>query len=402
MKIQKFCKWLVVVMFIVGIFAVSIGTVASYPHKLIESVTRNSIVDQYMGDNPSLAERIKARFLSFENTVNSYLFGRDAGLSLNIAMQKAMGKQILQFGSDRMVTLNTGHLYDLVPEADVQEQLANVIAMRDDVFGDIPMVYVYAQSTLYDEAMLPEGVAMLDNNMAIADEVVSTLETAGVEVIDSREVLNASGYPLEELILYTDQHWSSKAGLVMAGEIAQNLADKGLPVVAENLNIENFDSKTYEDSFLGKYGQRIGAGNTRLDDMTAFWPKYDTDIHRVTRSRSTVDGDVQGRFEESVIRWSDFENDQDCDYSTQSYMAYGLTEAEEKFTNNMLTEGRILVVKDSFGASVSSFLSLCAHEVWGVDLRHSDKSIEEYVQEFQPDAVVFVYSQQVLRDFDAQ
>ena len=402
MKIQKFCKWLVVVLFIGGIFAVCIGTVVSYPNKLYQSVTRNSIVDQYMGDDPSLAERIQARFLSFENTVNSYLFGRDAGLSLNIAMQNAMGKQIMQFGSDKMVTLNTGHLYDLVPETDVQEQLDNVIAMRDDVFGDIPMVYVYAQSTLYDEAMLPEGVAMMDHNMEIADEVVSTLENAGVEVIDSREVLNACGYPLEELILYTDQHWSSKAGLVMAGEIARNLADKGVPVAAENLDMDQFDSKTYEASFLGKYGQRIGSGNTQLDDMTAFWPKYDTDIHRVTRSRSTIDGEAQGRFEDAAIRWADFEDDKDCDYSTQSYMAYGLTEAEEIYTNNKLTEGRILVVKDSFGASVNSFLSLCAHEVWGVDLRHSEKSIEEYVQELQPDAVVFVYSQQVLRDFDAQ
>jgi len=402
MKIQRFCKWLVVVLFIGGIFAVCIGTMASYPNKLYQSVTRNSIVDQYMGDDPSLAERIQARFLSFENTVNSYLFGRDAGLSMNIAMQNAMGKQIMQFGSDKMVTLNTGHLYDLVPETDMSEQLNNVIGMRDDVFGDIPMVYVYAQSTLYDEAMLPEGVAMLDSNMELADEVVGTLEAAGIEVIDSREVLNGCGYPLEELILYTDQHWSSKAALVMAGEIAQNLAEKGVPVAAENLAMDQFDSKTYEDCFLGKYGQRIGAGNTRLDDMTAFWPKYDTDIHRVTRSRSTVDDEAQGRFEEAAIRWADFEDDKDTDYSTEAYKAYGLTEAEEIYTNNKLTEGRILVVKDSFGASVNSFLSLCAHEVWGVDLRHSEKSIEEYVQELQPDAVVFVYSQQVLRDFDAQ
>ena len=136
--------------------------------------------------------------------------------------------------------------------------------------------------------------------------------------------------------------------------------------------------------------------------MTAFWPTYDTDIRRTTyRSQETV-LEAEGTFKDAVIRWECYNNDKDCDYSTEAYKAYGLTEAEEKFTNNKLTEGRILVVKDSFGASVSSFLSLCAHEVWGVDLRHSDKSIEEYVQEFQPDAVVFVYSQQVLRDFDAQ
>lgn len=402
MKIQKFCRWLVVVLFIAMIFIGCIGTVASYPHKLYDSVTKHSITDQYMGDNPTVFERVKARFLSFENTVNSYLFGRDAGLTVNIALQNAIGKEILQFGADRMVTLNTGHLYDIVNETDVSVELNKVIEAKNTLFADIPMVYVYAQSTLYDEAMLPEGVKMLDHNMALADEIVATLKDAGVEVIDSREVLKDCGYPMEELLLYSDQHWSSKAALVMAQEVAANLQAKGLPVQAENLAMDQMNTKTYEDSFLGKYGQRIGAGNTRLDDMTAFWPVYDTDIHRHTRWSAETREEADGRFEESVVRWEEFEDDADCDYSTRGYMAYGLTEPEELFTNNLLPEGRILIVKDSFGASVSSFLSLTAHEVWGVDLRHTDRTLEEVVAELQPDAVVYIYSQQMLRDFGVQ
>lgn len=402
MKIQKFCKWLVAVLFIVLIFTVFIGTVVSYPNKLIESVTRHSITDQYMGDDPTIAERIKARFLSFENTVNTYLFGRDAGLTLNIALQESLNKDILQFGESRMVTLDSGHLYDLVDDVDVSEQLDNVIAAKNELFGDIPMVYVYAQSTLYDESALPENVAMLDHNMEIAEEVIATLRDAGIEVIDSREVLNHCGYPLEELILYSDQHWSSKAALVIAQEVAANLQAKGLPVQAENLSMDKLDSVTYEDNFLGKYGQRVGPVNATLDDMTAFWPKYDTDIHRRTVWGPNTVVEASGRFEESVVRWEHYENDPDCDYSTYAYKAYGLTEPEEFFTNSLLPEGKILVVKDSFGASVSSFLSLTAHGVYGVDLRHTDRTLEEVVAEVQPDAVVYVYSQQVLRDFDVQ
>ena len=117
--------WLLIAMIFIG----CIGTVASYPHKLYDSVTKHSITDQYMGDNPTVFERVKARFLSFENTVNSYLFGRDAGLTVNIALQDAIGKEILQFGADRMVTLNTGHLYDIVDETDVSVELNKVIGL---------------------------------------------------------------------------------------------------------------------------------------------------------------------------------------------------------------------------------------------------------------------------------
>lgn len=401
MKIQKFCKWLVAVLFLVMIFAVLIGTVACYPHKLIESVTRHSITNQYMGENPSISERIKARFLSFENTVNTYLFGRDAGLTVNIALQDALGKDILQFGQSRMVTLDSGHLYDLVDETDVSEQLENVIEAKNTLFADIPMLYVYAQSTLYDESALPESVAMLDYNMELADGIVAQLRDAGIEVIDTREVLNSCGYPLEELLLYSDQHWSSKAALVMAQHVAENLQAKGVPVQAENLAMDKMETRTYEENFLGKYGQRIGPVNSPMDDMVAFWPSYDTEIRRFTRRGSAIE-DITGRFEESVIRWAHFEDDEDCDYSTNSYKAYGLTEPEEFFTNNLLPEGRILVVKDSFGASVNCFLSLTAHEVWGVDLRHTDRELAEIVEELQPDAVVYVYSQQILRDFDVK
>lgn len=402
MKIQKFCKWLVVVMFLVVIFGVCIGTVAMSHHKLYESVTRHALTDQYMDEDPTIADRIQARFLSFENMVNQYLFGREVGLSLNIAMEKAMGREILQFGDSKMVTLNTGHFYDLVDYTDVSAEVQNVIDDCNEYFSDIPVLYVYAQSTLYDEAMLPEGVQMLDHNFELAEEIIDTLEGAGLSVMDSRDVLNNCGHPLEELIMYTDQHWSSKAALVMADAIADSLAEQGVPVQADNLDMENFESKTYESNFLGKYGQRVGASNSIVDDMTAFWPSYDTDMRRVTRRGDTLEADVQGSFADVAIRWDKFENDKNCNYSTESYKAYGLTEGEEFYVNENVAEGKILVIKDSFGASVNSFLSLCAHEVRGIDLRHCSGTLEDYLAEYQPDAVVYVYSQQILRDFAAQ
>ena len=399
MKIQKFCTWLVVVLFVAGIFAVCIGTVISEPQKLFDSVTKRSVYGQYHTGEASISASLQARILSLENAINTYLFGRDAGLTLNLAAEGALGKQIMQFGDSRMVRLNTGHLYDLQGAADVSGQLSEIIDMRDAYLKDTPLLFAYAQSTLYDEAMLPDRVAVLDHNMETADGILAELRAAGIECIDSRDVLNASGYPLEELILYTDQHWSSKAALLMAGEIALNLQDAGLPLAAENLEMDRFDSQTFEANFLGKYGQRIGADNVRLDDMTAFWPKYDTQIRCVTLRKASVERDQQGTFRDAAIRWDQFENDANRDYSTNAYKAYGLTEAEQHYWNEDIPEGRILVIKDSFGASVTPFLALTAHEVLGVDLRTAQKTVAQYIEEMQPDAVVMVYSQQMLRDY---
>ena len=399
MKIQKFCTWLVVVLFVAGIFAVCIGTVISEPQKLFDSVTKRSVYGQYHTGEASISASLQARILSLENAINTYLFGRDAGLTLNLAAEGALGKQIMQFGDSRMVRLNTGHLYDLQDAADVSGQLNEIIDMRDAYLEDTPLLFAYAQSTLYDEAMLPDRVAVLDHNMETADGILAELRAAGIECIDSRDVLNASGYPLEELILYTDQHWSSKAALLMAGEIARNLQAAGLPLAAENLEMDQFDSQTFEANFLGKYGQRIGADNVRLDDMTAFWPKYDTQIRCVTLRKASVERDQQGTFRDAAIRWDQFENDANRDYSTNAYKAYGLTEAEQHYWNEDIPEGRILVIKDSFGASVTPFLALTAHEVLGVDLRTAQKTVAQYIEEMQPDAVVMVYSQQMLRDY---
>ena len=399
MKIQKFCTWLVVVLFVAGIFAVGIGTVVTEPQKLYDSVTKRSVYGQYHTGEASLSASLQARILSLENAINTYLFGRQAGLTLNLAAEGALGKQIMQFGDSRMVRLNTGHLYDLQPVADVSGQLGEIIDMRDTYLADTPFLFAYAQSTLYDESMLPEGVAVLDHNMETADGILADLRAAGIDCIDSREVLGASGYPLEELLLYTDQHWSSKAALLMAGEIARSLQEAGLPLAAENLDVDQFDSQTFESNFLGKYGQRIGADNVRLDDMTAFWPKYDTQIRCVTLRKSSVERDQQGTFKDAAIRWDQFENDANRDYSTNAYKAYGLTEAEQHYWNENVSEGRILVIKDSFGASVTPFLALTAHEVLGVDLRTAQKTVAQYIEELQPDAVVMVYSQQMLRDY---
>ncbi len=52
---------------------------------------------------------------------------------------------------------------------------------------------------------------------------------------------------------------------------------------------------------------------------------------------------------------------------------------------------KIIVVKDSFGISFSSFLSLACEELSIVDVRYSEEPLENTIKHLQPDAVIFCY-----------
>ncbi len=55
-------------------------------------------------------------------------------------------------------------------------------------------------------------------------------------------------------------------------------------------------------------------------------------------------------------------------------------------------------MKDSFGTPVAAFLSNAVGELLATDQRKTTLSAEEYVEQYQPDAVVVVYCQDMLRE----
>ncbi|MBQ1454867.1 MAG: hypothetical protein IIZ25_03340, partial [Thermoguttaceae bacterium] len=54
---------------------------------------------------------------------------------------------------------------------------------------------------------------------------------------------------------------------------------------------------------------------------------------------------------------------------------------------------RILILKDSMGIPVGTFLSFCFHETMMVDLRSqpNDFNIDRLIEQYQPDIVLIVY-----------
>jgi hypothetical protein len=75
---------------------------------------------------------------------------------------------------------------------------------------------------------------------------------------------------------------------------------------------------------------------------------------------------------------------------------YGNHDAENWYVNDNVPTGRILISKDSYGTPFVDFLALTAHEVLAIDLRKSNRTIEDYAREFKPDIVIVAHSQAML------
>jgi len=262
---------------------------------------------------------------------------------------------------------------------------------------DIPFLFVYEHPTIYSADQMPDGYDVLDYSEEIAAEIISRMSETNIPMLDSRDILPASGVPMEDYLMYTDQHWATRASLIMARRIAEVIsALTGIVVQPERLAVENIETNTYENLFLGKYGQRIGPVNIAPDDITIYWPKADTHISRYTNYLGDIT-EIEGDFRESVIRWDYLEPDEGKSYNIKAYFDYGLTENYDIFRNPAAADCTVLLLKDSYSASIGSFLSLVADEVYNVDLRRSDLSLQEWIADTDPDIVICAYSMQMLR-----
>ena len=279
--------------------------------------------------------------------------------------------------------------------ADVEEE---IIALKDEYAKDIPFVFMYEHPTIYEDTQMPEGYGEMDYSTQIADEITTLLSDAGVDVMDSRAILPATGLAIEDYLMYTDQHWATRAGLVLAEELAEKTeAETGIDLKTELLAYDQFETETYPELFLGKYGQRVGTGNIDPDDITVYYPKYETNITRETLYAGDHET-VSGSFKDTAIRWHRLEPDEGKTWNKQAYMDYGLTESYDVYTNPDAADCTILLLKDSYSAPIGTFMSLLARHVLCVDMRRDVQPLDWWIEQYHPDAVVMAYSLQMLRD----
>ena len=398
-KLQRRIDLALTALFLAVIFFFGAMTLATDWRGILRAARSSSRVSGYLADpdNYTAWDYFCARIASVDNYLAQNLYLSEEMGYLNSSFQYALGKRMVTTGGSQMIRLNSGHLYDLQDYVSMETGVENIVSMKNIVPDGTPFLFVYEHPTIYSEDQLPEGYDVLDYSDESAREIVERMADTGIRMLDSRDILPASGVPMEQYLMYTDKHWSTRASLILAQRIAQEISDMtGVDLHPEKLDIENFETYTYEKLFLGNYGQRVGPMNIDPDDITIYWPRETTHISRYTNYLGEIT-EIEGDFKQSVIRWKYLEPDEGKTYNFKAYFDYGLTENYDIFRNPDAADCTVLLLKDSYSASIGSFLSLVADEVYTVDLRRSELSLQEWIDESDPDIVVCAYSLLMLR-----
>ena len=295
-----------------------------------------------------------------------------------------------------MVKLRGGQLYELRQDEVLSETVYDLVELNAYCESQgIPMVFVYAHTSLYGDSQELLPVGALDYNNETADKALAILREGGVDVLDSREFLR--DYPLEDIIYYTDFHWTVPAAREAAEQVGAWLNANGVPADESVLAEDMYEKRVEENIFFGRLGQRIGTKNIAPEDFALLIPEFSSYI-KVTHREGEEEEVREGAFEEAVMRVDEAMRRNDEGYSANCYYAYGPHAWESEYENASAPDSRVLVLKDSYGTPVAAFLSNAVGGLLATDQRKTTLSAEEYVEQYQPDAVVVVYCQDMLRE----
>ena len=288
-----------------------------------------------------------------------------------------------------IVKLDDGYLTSLVAKKDVSEvanstiELANYCERKGIDFLYIQAPYKISK---YDDKSISGTVDFSNQN---ADAFLALLEDAGVDTFDIREVIFDEKLPHHELFYRTDHHWRAETGFWASRHILQLLKESyGYDIDPSVLDNNKFDSVDYPAWFLGSQGKKVTLSVTTPDDFSLLYPKYPTDFHYVIPDKEIdVDGDFSVTYDMSQVDVVDY-------YNKSPYLAYNYGNRPLITVENKLCpdNGKILLIHDSFGDAVISFLSLGLKNVAALDLRYFTGSVHSFIESEKPDAVLLLYN----------
>lgn len=252
----------------------------------------------------------------------------------------------------------------------------------------IPFLYVQAPFKLSGEQQLPAN--KIDYSDANADLFLKGLSERSIDFLDLRPLLRDGEKTQNQLFFDTDHHWRIETAFEASGHIMDELnADYGFNIESKFKDLNNYNLKTMKQCYLGSMGRRTGQLYSGLDDFTLITPNFETDytLYEYDYGGETI---YEGTFEEAVLVKEYLEEDAPVDLNR--YAVYHGDNTELVFNNHMVNDGKIMIIKDSFGIPVYSFLSLGVQEVRALDLRLFDDSVADYAKEHKPDIVIIMYN----------
>ncbi len=272
-------------------------------------------------------------------------------------------------------------------------EVQRIVSFADKMRRDgIPFLLALAPDKMpMDNSLFPDGWPGEGPN-GDARAVACLAAECGTEVLDMTSRFAATREDVEKHFFRTDHHWNVRTAFQATGLICDRLATLlNEPSLRDNprLSPDAWRWRVLKNSFVGAHGRRTGALFSSVEDFEYPLPLF------VTSQESFVPGTKdcrRGGFvpAEFVKRYLK------PDQREWRWLAYGGPPRGLRVHRNAtpVVEKRCLVVKDSFGRHVISFLSVVFREVIEVDPRllAGDKTVEAVTADYRPDVAVLIAS----------
>ncbi len=361
-------------------------------------LTNHNIKEDFLKDyrttilpGTPIIERVVGAIDSLEKTIDNDTYKREEYIDFYGWVQNFLGKRVMvDIGYGELYKTKYGQITYVVPKQDVSEELESIYRLEEELDKhDIALLYIQAPFKLPpEEQQLPENVTDYANENA--DRFLKGLDAVEIDYLDLRENYWSNGMTQNDLFFNTDHHWTINGAFQSYQEIADTLnGEYGFHIDERYTDLDNYNQEVFKDYYLGSMGRRVGEPYAGIDDFTLITPKFDTNYTVYERDYG-AEKIYEGDFREAVLTNSYLA--EGTPPETNRYAVYHGDNAELQFVNHQVQGGKILLIKDSFGLPIYSFLSTGVHEVRALDVRLFQDSVSEYAEKYDPDVVIILYN----------
>lgn len=299
----------------------------------------------------------------------------------------------LYTGNDGLIVRSPFYQSFTEDELDTTALVDNVVGLSDYLKeSGIDFMYVQApiKEDKYDQEYVNKYGLSYENQLA--DSLLAGLKENNIDVLDLREELHNQGIDCYSAFFETDNHWNIKTAFWATGEIAKKLnSDYGFKYDMDVFDLNNYEDRVYEEWVQGTIGRSVTLVNAPYDDISLYVPKFETNL---TMEIPNLLMDNTGDFLETMINPIAFEKRSTVYHGAYDAFAYSKPPVTE-VTNHLEDENNektVLLLRESFAGPVIAYMSLGIEKLYAVTPEGFTGSIENYISQVNPDAVVILYT----------
>jgi hypothetical protein len=356
----------------------------AYEQVEIETVSSDMNVGTTSSSKSGKIERI---YEMLDKYTADYFAFTDLCEMVSMQFGNCVGNRLRTDGDGLWAYLPNGHLTHERPYVSMEGNTTNVTNfanwLRENGTDFFYVALPSSVSSDMETQMQAEGYQIFSNQME--DELLCGLADNDIDYIDVREYMESENKSYTDYFFKYEHHMIPEAGLWAAGKISEHIDSvEGTSADSAIFSLDSYDvtsavktNDLVNDSFIVHYAK---------ENIDFLHPKFATDIKKYIYS---YDLELTGDFEDVFYaKW---------DYPTYNTWNHGI-KSIKTYNNQNSDEGlpHILLLTESYSDVITPFLACAYGEIDEIDLRCFTGSLQSYIEETEPDLVIYISSAYML------